>query len=210
MTRTELITNLIKNHLDNNNFVTVDTFRDMFINGLPGRLALLAISRDGKNVLPVFDVVNYTTTTTDTIDYKVIRDLLGTDWIPVLNAHIRTNLETIPQTLLTTDGIVGEDVLTRIFGNRFNWTQNLLTINAFSFGDFDVNTLPRLMAYTIDRVGARRLKIGADVDEGRVFGLHLDTNGYIRYLDRTNGTTMFARMEIGLDTLVWNTFPIKD
>jgi hypothetical protein len=209
MTRTELITNLIKNHLDNNNFVTVDTFRDMFVNGLPGRLTLLAISRDGKNVLPVFDVFNYTTTT-ETIDYKVIRELLGTDWIPVLNAHIRTTLGDVPQTLLTTDGIVGEDVLTRIFGNRLNWTQNLLTVNALGFGDFDITTLPRLMAYTIDRVGARRLKIGTDVDEGRVFGLHLDTNGYIRYLDRTTGNTMFARMEIGLDNLVWNTFPIQD
>ena len=208
MTRTELLTNLINDHLTNDRFMTVDMFRDMFVHGIPGRLALLAISRDGERLLPIFDTT--LVPTTDTIDYRVIRETLGTDWTPIVTAQIWDRLPGhVPQTLLTTDGIVDEKVLVRIFGNRLFHTTTLNVVNGLTFGDFDVKTLPRLAVYTVDVEGARRIRIGNDVDEGRVFGVHLDVNGYIRYLDRKTGHTMHARMEIGRDSLEWITWPIE-
>jgi len=209
MTRTELLTNLINDHLTNNHFMTVDRFRDLYLNGLPGKLALLAISRDGQHVLPVFDT--HYLPTTELIDYNVIRNLLGTNWTPVVAAHVWHRYPGyLPQTMLTTDGIVDEKVLVRIFGNDFNTYPRVMgMVDAFNFGDYDFETLPRLAVYTIDNEGARRIRIGNDVDEGRVFGVHLDVNGYIRYLDRETGHTMYARMEIGRDNLVWNKWPIK-
>jgi hypothetical protein len=202
MTRTELLINLIKDHLDNKRFITVDNFRDMFINRLPGQLAFLAISRDGERVLPVFE--NTFFNTDELIDYTRVRDTLGDGWTPLITAHIWDRLPgTVPQTLLTTDGIIDEKLLVRIFGNRFNWNRNINTVHGLNFGRYDITTLPRLMLYTIDLEGARRIRTHNDTDEGRVFGIHLDTFGNIRYLDRETGRTMYTRFEIGRDTFDW-------
>jgi hypothetical protein len=208
MTRTELLTNLINDYVDGRHYMTVDTFRDMFINGLPGKLALMAVSRDGERILPIFDNTYFPTT--EWIDYNVIREALGTDWTPIIGAHVMHRFAgQLPQTMLMTDGIVDENVLTRIFGNHTRWHHNMMGLTAFNFGDFDINTLPGLAIYTIDVEGARRIRLASEINEGRAFGIHLDVNGHIRYLDSETGKTMFALLKIGTDTLDWNTWPIR-
>ncbi|MBW2536070.1 MAG: hypothetical protein JRI55_31570, partial [Deltaproteobacteria bacterium] len=197
MKRTEILTNTIKEHITNKHFMTVETFREMFIKGLPGKLALLAISRNGEHVLPVFDTHTFFSTT-DKIDYTAIRNELGTDWTPIVTAHIWNHeAGIIPQTLLATDGIIDEKVLINIFGNHFHWHNTIGAISAFGFGDFDITTLPKMAIYTIDFKGARRIKVANNIDDGKVLGIHLDTNGFIHHFDRETGKTMVAFMKIG-------------
>jgi hypothetical protein len=207
MNRTEMLTNLITEHLTHNRYMDVHTFRETFVTGLPGKLALLAISRDGEKILPVFDQTFYPTT--EKIDYNMVRQVLGNDWTPVITAHVWHRYPGyVPQTLLATDGIVDEKVLHRIFGNRVNWHHNVLgMVNAFNFGDFDIKTLPLLALYTVDIEGARRIRILNDADEGKVYGYDMDVNGYIRYMDRETGRTIFAQIEIGRDNLDWLHWP---
>jgi len=207
MTRNELLTNLIKDQLKDKRFMDVDTFRDMYVNGLPGKLALLAVSRTGEQILPIFDYDCFNTT--ELIDYNTIRETLGRDWTPVIGAHVYNRRPGyLPQTMLVTDGIVDESVLTRIFGQRCHWNHNTLGMTAFNFGEYMVNTLPRLAIYVVDNVGARRIRLANEVDEGTAFGITLDHHGHIRYLDRETGKTMYARMQVGVDALDWNVWPL--
>lgn len=207
MTRTELLTNLINDYMTHNRYMTVDTFRDMFVNHIPGKLTFLAISRDGRNVLPLFDHDYHTTLTDDLIDYNVIRKVLGNDWTPVVTAHVWNRVPgNVPQTLLAMDGIVDEKVLHNIFGNVPRWTNIMGTVHGFNFGYYDLKTLPRLAMYTIDIEGARRIRTMNETDEGKVLGIHLDNFGYIRYLDHNTGKTVFARFDVGRTDLEWKLY----
>jgi hypothetical protein len=206
MTRTELLTHLITDQIENRRFVDVDTFRDMYLHGLPGKLALLAVSRDGERILPIFENDYFHT---ELVDYTKVSETLGKEWIPVIAAHVYNRYPgRLPQTMLVTDGIVDERTLTRVFGQPCRWNHDLLGMTAFNFGEFVVDTLPRLSMYVVDREGARRIRLAKDVDEGRAHGITLDHNGSIRYVDRETGKTMVARMQVGVDTLDWNIWPV--
>jgi len=203
MTRTELLTNLISTTIDNKSYLTVDAFRQMFINHLPGQLTFLAFSNDGNHVLPLFENL-YNVVDTDLVDYKVVRETLGKDWTPVVSGHVWNRFPgQVPMTMLGIDGIMDEKVLHTIFNTLPTWSVVPGMVQGMSFGMYDVATLPALSIYTVDVKGARRIHTLNNKNEGKVFGLHLDVNGMIRYLEPETLKTVYARFDIGLDTPTW-------
>lgn len=206
MTRTELYTNLIKNMIEQRRYMPVDQFRDMFTNHLPGRLTFLAFSRDGQWVLPVFDH-DYHHNQDETVDYTTIRREIGNDWTPVLTAHVwHRTPGNVPQTLLTVDGILDEKVLHRTFGTLPPRHDFPGTVRTFNFGHYDPMTLPPLAMYTIDHLGARRIRTMNERDEGRVYDVHVDPYGYVRYLDRDTNRIVMGRFELDRVDLEWKLY----
>jgi hypothetical protein len=204
-----MLTNLIQTSLTNNQFVTVDTFRDMFINGLPGKLSFLAFSRTGDRVLPIFEP-SYSFVD-EMVDYNTIKNILGEEWTPVIGAHVLHQIPgQVPNTLLTVGGLVDEKMINRIFGVHPHYHYNVGMVLGLNFGYYKVDTLPKLAMYTIDLEGSRRLQTVNSSDEGWVRDSYVDHYGHIRYIDWSKGTTYFSRFLTGTSTLEWHIWPLVD